>query len=332
MHCGPDGIYVSALGGADGADGPGRRSPCSTTTRSRCSGRWEVDRGPQYLAYDFWWHLAHDVLVTSEWGTPSMIEDGVIAELLLGRQVRPRAALLGPAQAPPRAAGRPRRRAPDGAGAAPGARPDQDVRLRRRGDQRRGPVRLDLAVAPRRTTRWASRKVITIPAEPADAPRPAAGARAVRGGAAAGHRHRPVGRRPFPLRLLLGHRRAQALRRERPVPPGARPARCASAASSGARAHPSAPDEPLAGGPQMVEVSRDGQRVYVTQLAVRRVGRPVLPRRRRRVDGQARRPSPDGFALRRRGSSRTATSFRGLRLHQTRLQGGDASSDSYCFP
>jgi hypothetical protein len=23
--------------------------------------------------------------------------------------------------------------------------------------------------------------------------------------------------------------------------------------------------------------------------------------------------------------------FRGLRLHQTRLQGGDASSDSYCY-
>ncbi len=22
-------------------------------------GRWEVDRGPQELAYDFWWHLGH---------------------------------------------------------------------------------------------------------------------------------------------------------------------------------------------------------------------------------------------------------------------------------
>jgi len=21
-------------------------------------GRWEMDRGPQQLAYDFWWHLA----------------------------------------------------------------------------------------------------------------------------------------------------------------------------------------------------------------------------------------------------------------------------------
>jgi selenium-binding protein 1 len=25
------------------------------------------------------------------------------------------------------------------------------------------------------------------------------------------------------------------------------------------------------------------------------------------------------------------TEFRGLRVHQTRLQGGDASSDSYCY-
>jgi methanethiol oxidase len=31
-------------------------------------GRWEVDRGPQQLAYDFAWHLGHDIQITSEWG------------------------------------------------------------------------------------------------------------------------------------------------------------------------------------------------------------------------------------------------------------------------
>ena len=46
-------------------------------------GRWEVDRGPQYLAYDFWWHLGHDVAITSEWGTPNMVENGVNPDLLL---------------------------------------------------------------------------------------------------------------------------------------------------------------------------------------------------------------------------------------------------------
>ena len=47
---------------------------------------WETDRGPQYLAYDAWWHLNQNTLITSEWGTPSMIEDGVDPELLLGRK------------------------------------------------------------------------------------------------------------------------------------------------------------------------------------------------------------------------------------------------------
>jgi hypothetical protein len=46
-------------------------------------GRWEVDRGPQELAYDFWWHLGHDVLISSEWGTPNKIENGLDPENLL---------------------------------------------------------------------------------------------------------------------------------------------------------------------------------------------------------------------------------------------------------
>jgi selenium-binding protein 1 len=46
-------------------------------------GAWEKERGPQQLAYDFWWHLTQDVLITSEWGTPNMVEDGLNLELLL---------------------------------------------------------------------------------------------------------------------------------------------------------------------------------------------------------------------------------------------------------
>ena len=49
-------------------------------------GRWEVDRGPQRLAYDAWWHLGYDTLVTSEWGAPNTIENGLIPEILLGAQ------------------------------------------------------------------------------------------------------------------------------------------------------------------------------------------------------------------------------------------------------
>ena len=37
-------------------------------------GRWEVDRRRQTLAYDAWWHLGYDTLVTSEWGTPNTVK------------------------------------------------------------------------------------------------------------------------------------------------------------------------------------------------------------------------------------------------------------------
>ena len=47
-------------------------------------GKWELDRGPQKLAYDFWWHLGFDTLITSEWGTPNMVKKGVNPEILLG--------------------------------------------------------------------------------------------------------------------------------------------------------------------------------------------------------------------------------------------------------
>ena len=85
VHCGPEGLYMTCLGGADGQDGPGGVALIDHTS-FEVLGRWEVDRGDQYLAYDMWWHIAHDVAVTSEWGTPSMIEDGVVPELLLGRE------------------------------------------------------------------------------------------------------------------------------------------------------------------------------------------------------------------------------------------------------
>ena len=81
VHCGPDAIYVSALGNAEG-DGPGGifMMDCDTFD---VIGPWEADRGPQYLAYDFWWHLTQDAMITSEWGTPNMIEGGLNPNLLL---------------------------------------------------------------------------------------------------------------------------------------------------------------------------------------------------------------------------------------------------------
>jgi hypothetical protein len=81
IHCGPDGVYESALGSASG-DGPGGIFLMDANT-FELKGQWEQDRGPQQLAYDFWWHLGHDTMITSEWGTPNMVKDGVNPELLL---------------------------------------------------------------------------------------------------------------------------------------------------------------------------------------------------------------------------------------------------------
>jgi selenium-binding protein 1 len=69
LHCGPGAIFMSSLGGANGNDGPGGIALLDHDTFD-VIGAWELDRGDQYLAYDAWWHLNHDTLITSEWGPP----------------------------------------------------------------------------------------------------------------------------------------------------------------------------------------------------------------------------------------------------------------------
>jgi selenium-binding protein 1 len=56
LHCSPDGIFVSCLGGGNGADGPGGIALLDHGTFDVLRA-WETDRGDQYLAYDAWWHL-----------------------------------------------------------------------------------------------------------------------------------------------------------------------------------------------------------------------------------------------------------------------------------
>jgi methanethiol oxidase len=85
VHCGPGGIFLFNLGGAGGNDGPGGIALLDHQTFD-VIGPWEADRGDQFFGYDGWWHLDHDTVITSEWGTPSMIEDGLNPEDLLGRR------------------------------------------------------------------------------------------------------------------------------------------------------------------------------------------------------------------------------------------------------
>jgi len=92
--------------------------------------------------------------------------------------------------------------------------------------------------------------------------------------------------------------------------------------------HPARPGEPRNGGPQMVEVSRDGRRVYTTNSLYSSWDPQFYP------DGisgwMAKLDVKDG------GGIEFDTEFflefeRDLRPHQIRLEGGDASSDSFCF-
>ena len=136
-------------------------------------GQWEKDRGPQQLAYDFWWHLGHDAMITTEWGTPNMVKDGVNPELLLAGKYGHKLHVWDLDKRTPPAGARPGPGAADGARAAARARSEQGVRVRRRGALAQGSVFVDLDVASRgrrngKNGEWAVQKVIEIPAEPAD--------------------------------------------------------------------------------------------------------------------------------------------------------------------
>jgi selenium-binding protein 1 len=95
----------------------------------------------------------------------------------------------------------------------------------------------------------------------------------------------------------------------------------------GRAAHPSAPKEPLNGGPQMLEISRDGKRIYFTNGLYTPWDDQFYPDGIKgwtvKVD-----VTPAGMELDRKFF---ITSEAGMRPHQIRLEGGDASSDSYCY-
>jgi selenium-binding protein 1 len=95
--------------------------------------------------------------------------------------------------------------------------------------------------------------------------------------------------------------------------------------------HPAAPELSLGGAPQMVEISRDGRRVYATNSLYASWDEIFYPDGvgawMARFDADT---ESGGMALNERFFPHD-DAFRGLRVHQTRLQAGDASSDSYCF-
>ena len=324
VHCGPEGIYVSALADAEGKRPGGVFLMDHETFDVR--GRWELDRGPQELAYDFWWHLGYDTMVSSEWGTPDMFEAGLIPEKLLGSAYGHRLHFwdllkrrhiqeidlgkeyqlvfeLRPAHDPTKAYGF--------AGVVLCL---QDLSS-------------SIFLWHRDGDRWATTKVISIPAEPAEPDQLPPMLKDFNACPpfvtdidlsvddkylyvscwGTGDFHQYDVSDPFKPKLT-GKLRIGGM------------VSCAP--------HPRSRG-PLNGGPQMVEVSRDGRRIYFTNSLYSAVDDQVYP------DGIK------GWMVKVNAKPEGGIEFdedfflawpNGYLPHQIRLQGGDASSDSYCYP
>jgi selenium-binding protein 1 len=325
-HCGPEGIYVSALGAPDGG-GPGGIFMLDHESFD-VMGRWEIDRGPQHLHYDFWWHLGFDTMITSEWGTPSMVRNGLDPEKLLAGKygnsmhiwdLRRRKHLkkleLGP---------------------------EQQMVLELR--PAHNPICLwgfvgvvvslkDLSASIwmwfLEKGEWQIKKVIEIPAEPAD---PALLPPLLKGFGA-------VPPLVTDINLSLDDRTlyvscwgtGEFLQYDVSDPHN--PRKTGSVHLGGIvrkAAHPSQPDRPLGGGPQMVEVSRDGRRVYFTNSLYAPWDEQFYPDG---FDGwMVKLDVPEGGQGMTLDPAFLLDFEKGLRGHQIRLQGGDSSSDSYCYP
>jgi selenium-binding protein 1 len=93
-------------------------------------------------------------------------------------------------------------------------------------------------------------------------------------------------------------------------------------------AHPKT-GQPLNGGPQMVEVSRDGRRVYFSNSLYSTWDDQFYPDGIRgwvvKADAN---PDGGGFTI----DPDFFVDFGDERPHQIRLEGGDSSSDSFCYP
>ncbi|MBC7976478.1 MAG: selenium-binding protein [Myxococcales bacterium] len=322
VHCGPDGLYVNALGNPEG-DGPGGIFILDCETFD-IRGRWEVDRGPQQLAYDFWWHLGYDTLLTSEWGTPKMVEGGIIPELLLGKKYGHRLHAWD------------LRRRKHVQTMDLGDEHQMALELRPAHDPTKahGFLGVVISVADlsasiwtwyRDGDRWAIQKTITIPAVAAD---PAKLPPLLQGFGAVPPLITDINLSLDDKYLYVSCWGTGELKQYDVSNPLA-PREVGSVKIGGIvdrAAHPKT--GPLTGGPQMVEISRDGKRVYLTSSLYAAWDEQFYPDG---VSGWMTKidvAEGGGISL----DPKFLVDFGRRRPHQVRLEGGDASSDSYCYP
>lgn len=324
VHCGPDAIYVNGLGSAKGSDGPGGIFMLDHFNFN-VLGPWEIDRGSQDLAYDFWWHICHDTMITSEWGKPTQFENGLVPEDIIngkyGRNLH-----------------------------------FWDLRRRKKiqtislGEEHQLVFELRPVHDPTKTygfagvvlslkdlsssiwawykdgDKWAAKKVIEIPAEPAD---PEDLPPALKNFKAVpplvtdidlslddkflyvscwgtGEMHQYDVSDPFKPNLSGKVQIGGIVRRKSHLK------------SSGS----------LLGGPQMVEISRDGRRIYFTNSLYSTIDDQFYPDK---LGGWMVKLNADpngGISI----DEDFFIDFGETRSHQIRLEGGDASTDSFCYP
>jgi len=325
VHCGPDGIYVAALGNEEG------KEPGGVFLMDHESfdvlGRWEIDRGPQRLAYDAWWHLGHDTLVTSEWGTPDTFENGLVPEILLGAKYGRRLHFWDLHT-------RKHQQTIDF-----GAKYQLVFELRPAHDPTKAYGFVNCVISledlsssiwtwHRDGNQWAVTKIIDIPAEPADPdklPPLLKGFKAV-----------PPLVTDIDLsmddKFLYVACWGTGEMRQYDVSDPLAPKLTGQVRIGGivARAtHPGAANGALNGGPQMVEISRDGRRIYFTNSLYGAIDDQFYP------DGV------EGWMVKLDAKPEGGIEFdekffvawpKSHRPHQVRLEGGDCSSDSYCYP
>lgn len=74
VHCLADGhIMISMLGMADG-EGPG--GFMLLDSEFNIAGRWTEQTGAMKFNYDFWYQPRHNVMISSEWGSPNTVSRG----------------------------------------------------------------------------------------------------------------------------------------------------------------------------------------------------------------------------------------------------------------
>src|SRR3954470_10904837 len=341
VHCGPDGIYISALGAPDG-QGPGGVFILDHDSFEP-KGIWEKDRGPQRLGYDFAWHLGHDTTITSEWGTPSMVRNGVNPELLLAGKYGNALHVWNLRN------GKHQQKIPLG------DEYQMTLELRPARDPRKAYGFVGVVISLKDLSasvwlwykeggqpggrtggqsrsgngsgEWKVKKVIEIPAEPAD---PADLPPLLQG-------FKAVPPLVTDINLSLDDRFLYVScwgtgeLRQYDVSDPLRPTLTAVLPIGGIvrrSAHPKAPGRALNGGPQMVEISRDGRRVYLTNALYTPWDAQFYPDGIRGWMAKVDMGPTGGMGF----DPQFLVEFEeGLRPHQVRLQGGDASSDSFCY-